>query len=62
MVIWTIFLVYLILGALFSVHFLIKGIDSLDDAAKGAGWKFKILILPGCVLLWPALMYKFRKP
>jgi len=44
---------YGIIGVLFSVIFLIFGIEESDPAAKGTGPFFKCLVLPGVVVFWP---------
>ncbi len=52
---------YLIAGILFAVFFLSKGIHKIDTAAHGSGWGFKLIILPGTIVLWPVLLNKWRK-
>ena len=52
---------YLIAGILFSIYFLIRGIAKIDVATTDSGWKFKLIILPGCILLWPVLLTKLYK-
>ena len=49
---------YLLLGLLFAVPFLIKGVGKLDPSAKAGTWGFRLLILPGTVLLWPYLAWR----
>lgn len=46
---------YLGLGLLFGAVFVIAGAGRLDPHAKAGTWGFRILILPGSVLLWPLL-------
>jgi len=53
--IWILIGVYLSLGVLFSVPFLFKRIQQSDPAARGASLGFRLIILPGVVLLWPLL-------
>ena len=48
---------YLGLGLLFALPFLLIGVQKLDGAADGA-WAFRLLALPGCVALWPVLAVK----
>ena len=50
--------VYLLAGSLFAVFFLTKGIGKIDTAAHGAGWGFRLIILPGTIVLWPVLLKK----
>ena len=46
---------YLGLGLLFAIPFVLKGVGKLDPSAKAGTWGFRLLILPGTVLLWPLL-------
>jgi hypothetical protein len=50
------FATYLALGALFAVPFIAVGVQRVDPAAAGASWGFRLLVLPGTVLLWPLLL------
>ena len=52
---------YLLLGLLFALAFLTKGITKVDEDVQGTGLGFRLLILPGLVLLWPALLMKWIK-
>lgn len=52
---------YAAIGALFSVFFLLRGIDRIDPAAHGAPWTFRLLILPGVVAMWPLLAQRWRR-
>ena len=52
-------LFYLACGGLFSIVLLLKGIDRIDPAARNAGFGFKLIILPGLIVLWPLLLKKF---
>jgi hypothetical protein len=52
---------YLILGLLFAIPFVIKGVTKIDEGAKGTGWGFRIIIIPGVVICWPLLLKKWRK-
>ena len=59
---WGVFalLIYLALGLVFAVWFVTRRVQ-LDPAAREAGWGFRLLILPGCVALWPILL-RYRGP
>lgn len=53
--------VYLLVGVLFSVPFLLRGAAAIDpDAAEGS-LGFKVLVLPGVVALWPLLVGPWRR-
>lgn len=53
--------VHLIAGIVFAVFFLNKGIQKVDAAATGSGWGFRLVILPGIIVLWPVLLNKWSK-
>lgn len=53
--IWILAGVYLGLGLLFAGPFLIRRVQQTDPEAAGASTGFRLMILPGVVLLWPML-------
>jgi len=55
--------VYLLVGVLFVIPFLIKGLNKIDEGAHGSTVGFKIIIIPGVIVLWPVLLSKWmRRP
>lgn len=52
---------YLAAGLLFAVPFVRSGVGRIDPVAKEAGWRFRVLILPGTIALWPLLMMRLRR-
>lgn len=52
---------YLIAGLLFSIYFYVKGSSQIDEGTKDTPWHFKLIILPGVVLLWVALLTKLMR-
>ena len=52
---------YLVLGILFVVPFLIKGLTKVDESAHGGTIGFKIIIIPGVIIFWPVLLNKWIK-
>ena len=50
---------YLLGGLVLGVPFVLRGVDRVDEAARGAGPGFRLLILPGTVALWPWLVVKW---
>lgn len=52
---------YLALGVLFSVVFMWKGLEKVDESAKGSSWFFKVLIFPGMVAFWVLFLNKWLK-
>ena len=53
--------IYLATGLLFALFFLTKGVNKIDTSANGSGWGFRIIILPGTIVLWPLLLNKWIK-
>jgi hypothetical protein len=53
--------VYGAIGFLFGVCFVTVGVSRLDPMAKGAGFGFRLLILPGTAALWPLLLYRWTR-
>lgn len=52
----AIWAVYLLIGLLFGMAFVIKGVTRIDATAReGASWGFRLLILPGSIALWPLM-------
>lgn len=49
--------VYLALGVVFSVPFAFGLVGRVSPAARGAGWGFRLMILPGCAAVWPVLVW-----
>jgi len=52
---------YAVLGTLFAIAFLASGITRVDPAAAGSSLGFRLIILPGVVLLWPVLLGRWLK-
>jgi VIT1/CCC1 family predicted Fe2+/Mn2+ transporter len=44
--------VYLAIGVMVALGFVILGVTRVDHAAKGA-YAFRALLVPGIVMLWP---------
>jgi hypothetical protein len=49
---------YVALGAVAAVAFLAVGLDRVDPAAPGA-YAFRPLLLPGLLLLWPVVLWRW---
>ena len=56
--VWLVTLVtaYVGAGVVFAAAFAARGVSRVDVRAAGAGWGFRLLIVPGAVLLWPLLL------
>jgi len=50
---------YLITGTLFAIPFLIRWIVLVDESVEGTSWLFRLLLLPGSIVLWPVLLRKY---
>ncbi len=47
--------VYLGIGLLFGIAFVIRGAQRIDPQAVGGSWGFRLAILPATAALWPLL-------
>ena len=50
---------YLAIGGVVAVLFVAIGIDQIDPSAERA-YAFRPLVLPGAVLLWPFVAWRWR--
>ncbi|MEM6899883.1 MAG: hypothetical protein AAF583_08940 [Pseudomonadota bacterium] len=46
-------------GLLFAFAFVSFGVSRIDPAARGMPLKARLIILPGVMLLWPLMGYKW---
>ena len=53
--------VYVLSGLVFAIGFLAKGLTMIDEGAHGSSIGFRIIIIPGVIVFWPFLLYKWRK-
>ena len=49
------FEIYVAVGVLFAVYFVVKGAGKVDEVAREGTWGFRVLIFPGVAALWPLL-------
>lgn len=52
---------YLALGLAFAVPFSLRWAGRLDPVARSGSAGFRLLILPGAMLLWPLLLLKLLR-
>ena len=52
---------YLICGLVFAVPFAFRGAGKIDPHAAHGTWGFRLLIIPGTILLWPMLAQRWLK-
>ena len=54
--------IYLIIGLLtYLILVLAKKLQKIDEDTSNTGIGFKLLILPGMLVLWPLLLFKLLK-
>ena len=56
MAVFDLIVIYLGIGVLFSLAFVMKGCSRIDADARESGLGFRLLIFPGAVILWPYLL------
>lgn len=52
--------VYLGVGVVVAVAFLVRGVGRVDPAAREGTLGFRLLVFPGCVALWPLILVRWR--
>ncbi len=52
---------YAVLGLIFGAAFVSWGIGRVDSGARGSGWGFRLIVLPGSVALWPLLLSRWMR-
>ena len=50
--------VYLLLGVVFAVVFVIFLAPRVDPGAADSSWGFRIMVIPGLTLLWPLMLHR----
>ena len=51
--------VYLACGVVFAIPFLARGVAAIDPGAREGSWGFRLIVLPGVVVLWPLLLRRW---
>lgn len=51
---------YFAIGLLFAIAFVIFGAKRIDPAARTMPLQARLMILPGTLLLWPLMAWKWR--
>ena len=57
----TLATLYVAIGLLFGVAFVLRGVSRIDPAAQRGSWGFRLIILPGAVAFWPLLARRWIK-
>jgi hypothetical protein len=60
-IIISIIAVYLALGFVFAILFVVKGVNKIDEGAHGSNIGFRIIIIPGVIIFWVVLLRKWIK-
>ena len=55
----TVLAVYVSVGVIFAVPFVVRGVNRIDAVARESSWGFRVAILPGTVALWPLLLKRW---
>jgi len=50
---------YVAFGFLVGLGFVLRGVNRVDPVAADSPWVFRVVILPGCVGLWPVVLWKW---
>lgn len=53
--------IYILIGVIFAIFFVTRGLGVLDKEAKDSKWGFRLLLFPGSVALWMILLPKWLK-
>ncbi|MEO1257641.1 MAG: hypothetical protein AAFZ15_02555 [Bacteroidota bacterium] len=54
----TVFYIYLLIGFIYGLWFVFKGVQKLDSGMSGAKVGLRLLLLPGTIALWPYMIKK----
>ncbi len=53
--------VYVLIGLVFAVYFVVKGCNGIDANAREGTRGFRLLIFPGAAALWPLLLQRVMR-
>lgn len=53
--------IYLAIGFLFAIPFVIKAVQKVDEGAHGGSIGFRFIIIPGTMVFWPLLLKRWMK-
>ncbi len=52
---------YLAIGVLYGIYFIIKGGPKIDPTLKASKFSIRYLLFPGSIICWPFLIFKSTK-
>ena len=55
----TVLLIYVAVGLAVGLGFVLRGVNRVDPVAADSPFIFRVVILPGCVGLWPLVLLKW---
>ena len=58
LILWSL-TIYLSWGFIFAIYFAVVGVKHIDSHAVHGTLGFRLLIVPGAVMLWPVLMRRW---
>ncbi len=50
---------YLLIGVLVAIPFVIRGVGKIDPSAREGSIGFRLLIFPGSIALWPLVLRRW---
>lgn len=53
--------IYVLLGFLFALFFITRGVQRVDTQARNASIGFRLIILLGVLAFWPLLLRRWRQ-
>jgi hypothetical protein len=56
-----VFYAYALVGAVFALFFVIRGVEQVDFQARGASVGFRFLVFPGTLALWPLFLKRWLR-
>ncbi|MCP3957650.1 MAG: hypothetical protein GY719_07325 [bacterium] len=57
----SILAIYAVVGFVFAIVFVWRGVGRIDPAAAEGTWGFRLLIIPGAAALWPILARRWLR-
>ncbi len=54
-------MLYAAVGMLFAIPFVSFGVKQIDQASRGTGVGFRIMILPGVTAFWPLFLLRWMR-
>jgi hypothetical protein len=51
--------IYVLIGLFFAPFFVVRGVGTMDAVARNATAMFRVIIVPGVMVLWPYLALRW---